>query len=172
MCLVVALDVLVLPWFDLLLLCTSHTHVHRTGTQTRASSTAAVLSLLLCCCFTLILWRCEAEWMLLQQKKHRSSCSCCVPMTAHTSRTEAHIRTHKEHRPWLSQKSAAAAALHTAKRVKLAKLIGLIKLYRGRRNESGAKTKIVRGERAIRKYPNIVGFFMHLRRSARRNSTP
>ena len=57
-CLTAALVVLILSWFDLLLLCTNHTHVCNmtAGIKARAWSMAAVVTLLLllrCCCILL-----------------------------------------------------------------------------------------------------------------------
>ena len=55
MCSAVALDVCMLSWLDLLLLCTSHTHIHRDFFLAQKRELGARLPLYRCCCTAVVL---------------------------------------------------------------------------------------------------------------------
>ena len=109
-CSTVALDVFISSWLDLLLLCTSHTHIHRDYHKSESlgrSCRCAAAAVLLYTAFV------AAKLSGCLQKQVHRSFDHFVCLWQHTPHPHiyrsAHAYTHK-HRPWLPQRSAAAAA--------------------------------------------------------------
>ena len=76
MCSTVELDVLMLSWFDLLLLCTGHTHIHRDYWHKDEILERGYFVPLMLYCFCTAAYcvcGCYAQRLLFPKKIHRSS---------------------------------------------------------------------------------------------------